>query len=254
MRAYIAFTKKELLESLRTYKLLIMFMVFIFFGMLAPLTAKLTPKLLESLMTEGMQIIVSEPTALDSWTQFFKTVSQIGFIVVTVLFSGMMANEFDRGTFINILTKGLPRSTVILSKSTVASIIWTISYLISFSLCYLYTIYFWNGDGISNLIFSVSCLWLFGILLLAVILLGGAIFRSSYGCLMFVVGFIALLFLVNVVPSFQSYNPIVLISKNMSLLNNETVPEDLRVAILISIVFIFISIFIAVKIFNKKSI
>ena len=123
MRAYIAFTKKELLESLRTYKLLIMFMVFIFFGMLAPLTAKLTPKLLESIMTEGMQIIVGEPTAFDSWAQFFKTVSQMGFIVVTILFSGMMANEFNGGTFINILTKGLSRSTVILSKFTVASII-----------------------------------------------------------------------------------------------------------------------------------
>lgn len=254
MRAYIAFTKKELLESLRTYKLLIMFMVFIFFGMLAPLTAKLTPKLLESIMTEGMQIIVAEPTAFDSWAQFFKTVSQMGFIVVTILFSGMMANEFNRGTFINILTKGLARSTVILSKFTVASIIWTLSYLICFSLCYLYTTYFWIGDGISNLIFSVSCLWLFGILLLAVILLGGVIFRSSYGCLMFVVGFIALLFLVNIIPGFQSYNPISLISKNMLLLTGDKVAKDLIISIIISITIVILSITTAIGIFNKKQI
>src|SRR5665648_218973 len=105
MRAYLAFTKKELLENLRVYKILIMFMVFLLLGMLGPLTAKLTPKLLQSLMTDGIQIITREPTAIDSWAQFFKNVSQMGFIVLTILYSGMMANEFNHGTLINILTK-----------------------------------------------------------------------------------------------------------------------------------------------------
>lgn len=113
MKAYFAFTQKELLESLRTYKLLIMIIVFMFFGMLGPLTAKLTPQILESLMPAGMQVTMGEPTAFDSWAQFFKNVSQMGFIVVAILFSGIMANEFNRGTLIHPLTKGLPRSTVI---------------------------------------------------------------------------------------------------------------------------------------------
>ena len=116
-----------------------MFMAFMFFSMLAPLTAKLTPKILESLMTDGIQIVVADPTAFDSWVQFFKTISQLGFLVITILFSGMMANEYNHGTLINILTKGLPRSIVILSKFTVASMTWTVSYLTSFSLTYLYT-------------------------------------------------------------------------------------------------------------------
>lgn len=254
MRAYLAFTKKEILESIRTYKLLIMFMVFMFFGMLAPLTAKLTPKLLESLMTDNMKIIVSEPTAFDSWAQFFKNVSQMGIIVVTILFSGMMTSEYNRGTFINILTKGLPRRTVILSKFTVASILWTVSYLICFTLCYLYTLYFWSGAGISNLIFSVFCLWLFGILLIAVILLGGVIFRSNYGCLMLVVVFIAALLLLNIAPSFQRYNPISLATKNMGLLSRDKVVKDLIPSIIISVAAAILSITTAIGVFNKKQI
>ena len=195
MKAYFAFTQKELLESLRTYKLLIMIIVFMFFGMLGPLTAKLTPQILESLMPAGMQVTMGEPTAFDSWAQFFKNVSQMGFIVVAILFSGIMANEFNRGTLIHPLTKGLPRSTVIFSKFTVASMIWTISYLISFGLSYGYTKYFWDSDGVLNLPFAIFCLWLFGIMFLAVILLGGVIFKSSYGCIMFIGAFIVTLFL-----------------------------------------------------------
>lgn len=252
MRAYLAFTRKEIMESIRTYKLLIMIMVFLLFGMLGPLTAKLTPQLLESLMAEGIQITIAEPTALDSWAQFFKNVSQLGLLVITILFSGLMANEFNSGTFINILTKGLPRHTVILSKFTVASGIWTVSYLCCFGLSYVYTAYFWSSKGISNLILSVFCLWLFGIVLISVILLGGVISRSSYGCLMFVVGFMAILFLMNIVPKFQPYNPIVLSSKNMSLLTGETVLKDLVSPLIISIAIVILSITTAIGVFNKK--
>lgn len=254
MRAYLAFTQKEFLESVRTHKLLIMFLVFMLFGMLSPLTAKLTPKLLESLITEGIQITMPEPTAFDSWAQFFKNVSQMGFIVLAILFSGMMANEFNHGTLINILTKGLPRRTVILSKFTMASAIWTVCYLFSFGLSYVYTLYFWSSDEVLNLMLSVFCLWLFGILLLSVILLGGVIFRNSYGSLMFVAGFTAILFLLNIVPEFQKYNPIALASNNMSLLTGDAVPKDLTVPFILSIGIIIGAIITAIGIFNKKQI
>jgi hypothetical protein len=254
MRAYLAFTQKEFLESLRTYKLLIMFMVFLLFGMLGPLTAKLTPQLLEAFVPEGIQIIMAEPTALDSWAHFFKNISQMGFMVLAILLSGMMANEHNRGTFVNILTKGLPRRTVILSKFTAASVIWTVSYVICFSLSYVYTAYFWSGEGILNLPFSVFCLWLFGILLLAVILLGGVISRNSYGCLMFAGGFIVILFLLNIVPKFQKYNPLTLVSLNMSLLTGNTVPKDLTAPLIISVAIVILFIIIAIGVFNKKQI
>lgn len=254
MRAYFAFTQKEFLESFRTYKLLIMIMVFMFFGMIGPLTAKLTPQIIESLMPAGMQITMGEPTAFDSWAQFFKNVSQMGFVVVAILFSGMMANEFNSGTFINILTKGLPRSTVILSKFTVASMIWTVSYFICFSLSYIYTEYFWNSNGVLNLPFSIFYLWLFGIMFLTIILLGGVIFRSNYGCLMFAGVFIVTLFLLNIVPKFQKYNPIGLVSKSMPLLTGDTVPKDLMASSIIGIIIIILSIISAIGVFNKKQI
>lgn len=254
MRTYLSFTKKEFLGNLRTYKLLIMFLVFLLFGMLGPITAKLTPKLLESLITDGITITLPEPSAFDSWTQFFKNVSQMGLFVVVILFSGMMANEYSHSTLINVLTKGLKRSTVILSKFTAASIIWTGSYLVCFLMSYFYTEYFWLDDKILNLSYSIFYLWVFGILLLAVITFGGVIFRNSYGCLLFTGSFIVLLYLLNIVPDIQKYNPVALISSNMALLKGQSLPMDLFPSLVVSTVAILILITSAIGLFNKKQI
>lgn len=43
MRAYVAFIKKEGLELVRTYKLLLMILIFFAFGVMSPLMAKLMP-------------------------------------------------------------------------------------------------------------------------------------------------------------------------------------------------------------------
>ncbi len=50
MRAYIAFTKKEIYELAKTYKLLLLVVVFLIFGFMNPVVAKLTPDIMKSLM------------------------------------------------------------------------------------------------------------------------------------------------------------------------------------------------------------
>ncbi|WP_222860725.1 hypothetical protein [Paenibacillus antibioticophila] len=93
-----------------------MIAVFFIVGMLSPLTAKLMPELLSSFLPEGMTLTIAEPTALDAWIQFFKNTSQMGLILIVILFSGILGTELTRGTLINMLTKGLSRHAVILSK------------------------------------------------------------------------------------------------------------------------------------------
>ena len=254
MKSFIAFTKKEFSENIRTYKFFIMMVVFFLLGMMNPITAKLTPKLLESLMPKGISITITEPTALDSWAQFFKNVPQMGLIVLVIIFSGIMANEFSRGTLINILTKGLSRKIVILSKFVMASTIWTLSYLICFTLTYTYTEYFWSGDVIHHILLSVFCLWLFGILLLSIIILGGVLFKNNYGGLLFTGGFVAILLILNISPMIQKFNPIVLISKNMELLSNNIAASKLTLPIIICSIAIIVFLSLAVSIFNKKQI
>ncbi|MEA4890040.1 MAG: ABC transporter permease [Clostridiaceae bacterium] len=251
MRSYLAFTQKEFCEAARTYKLLIMAAVFALFGMMNPITAKITPQMLDALMPPEMKITLGEPTAMDSWAQFFKNVPQMGLIVLVIVFSGIMANEFSRGTLINVLTKGLARSTVILAKFTMSASLWTVSYVLCFGLTYIYTAYFWKNAAPPNLLFSVFCLWLFGVLLLASVILGGVLFKSNYACLLFTGGFVVVLFLINIIPQVQKYNPVGLAENNMPLLKN-AMSADFAWPVALCCVMIIGFVGAAVALFNKK--
>ncbi|MGB4661087.1 MAG: ABC transporter permease [Mobilitalea sp.] len=252
MRAYLAFTKKEFCESLRTYKIVIMAAVFLLLGVMNPATAKLTPLLLEKFMPEGIKITLGAPTALDSWAQFYKNVPQMGLIVLVILYSGIISNEFLHGTLINMLTKGLSRSIVIISKFTMAVLTWSASYALCFVVTYGYTAYFWSGEGIHHIIFAAICLWIFGIVLLSVIIFSGVLYKNSYGCLLFTGGFVMFLLLINIIPKAKEYNPISLVSNNMALLSGDRLVSDFTFPIIISVIIILGMVALAIPIFNKK--
>jgi ABC-2 type transport system permease protein len=252
MRNYYAFFKKELVESMRTYKLLIMIAVFFIFGMLSPLTAKLLPQILASVMPSGMNITLAEPAAIDSWTQFFKNISQIGMIVTVILFSGMLANELSRGTLVNMLTKGLSRSAVIMAKFTSAALIWTISYAVAAALTLGYTLYLFANSSVVNLLFSLLCLWLFGLFVLSALMFFAAVTKSAYGALLGT-GFLAVVLMVaNIVPAIGKYNPMSLSANNVALLTNAAKPSQMYFAVGISAVCTVVFIAGAIAVFKKK--
>jgi ABC-2 type transport system permease protein len=247
-----AFLRKEFIENIRTYKLLIMFTVFILFGILSPLTAKLLPQILSSFMPEGISITLAEPAAIDAWTQFFKNISQIGIIVTVILFSGNLSNELSKGTLINMLTKGLKRSSVILAKYAMASILFTASYAAAAALSYVYTLYLFDGSELHNLLLSLLCLWLFGLFLLSVLMLWASITRSGYAALL-LTGFVAAsLMILNIIPAAETYNPISLAANNVALLTNAIEPYQIYMAGGIAIAGIIVFITGAVLVFQKK--
>lgn len=94
MKAYRTFLGKELTESLRTYKVLLLVVIFLLLGVMNPLTAKISPDLMAAVMPD-MNIQLPDPVSLDSWTQFFKNVGQIGMIVVIIIFGGVLSHELD---------------------------------------------------------------------------------------------------------------------------------------------------------------
>lgn len=252
MRAFLAMTKKEFLESLRTYRLLIVATVFLLFGMLNPITAKIMPKLLSSFMPEGMTVTLAEPGAIDSWIQFYKNMST-QLILFIIVFCGIVANELSRGTLINMLTKGLSRKTVILSKFTATISIWTVSYLICFGTTFAYTMYLLPGE-LPNVAFSALCMWLFGVLQISMMLLGGVLSGSIYGSLLLAGGFTGILMVINIAPKLEKYNPYLLSSGSVSLLTSNIDISDFYVSICVTLVLIFFFIIGSIMLFDKKQI
>ena len=252
MRGYIAFVKKEFMENTRTFKTLILFAVFFIFGMMGPVMAKLTPEILKSIDMKGMQLTIPEPTALDSYMQFFKNNGQMGLLILILVFGGTLTREYTKGTLINVLTKGLSRKSVIFAKYTVASILWTVSLMLSLLTTYGYTVYLFPNDKVYNIIQSVGCLWIFGLFLLAVIIFASTLVGSSYSCLLVTALIMIVLFTINIVPAIVPYNPVLLASDNVTMLNQGYDFSDVIKSLSVTFIVIVVLVGSAVVIFNKK--
>lgn len=252
MKNYFAFLKKELLEGMRTYKLFIIMTVFLLLGIMNPLIAKLTPEIVEMAMPPGMDIAVATPTALDSWMQFYKNVGQIGVLVIVLVFSGVLCTELSKGTLINLLTKGLSRNVVILSKYTYMVLMWTAGYVLAFLVTLGYTVYLFPEGEVWNLLFSAFCLWLFGVFLLAVLMLGSVIISNTYGSLLFTGAVLVLCMLLNMIPAVHKYNPFILGAENVALIQNTVKAGDFYGAAGVAGAAVILAVAGAVLLFRKK--
>lgn len=252
MKGFYAFTKKELLEQLRTFKWLILLSVCFLFGMMSPLTAKLLPDLLKGMKIEGMEIVIPEPTIMDAYGQFFKNFTQMGILAVLLVFGGSLSNELVKGTLVNILAKGLPRPTVILSKYFAAVILWTVGFLLGAVTAYGYTAYLFENAWADNLIFSMFCLWLFGCFVLALIFLSSTLASGYFGGLVLSAAALVVMLMIGVLPDTEKYNPITLASKNTALLSGAQDVGSMMITVLITCILTAASLAVAILLFGKK--
>jgi ABC-2 type transport system permease protein len=252
MRAFVVFTKKEFTEYLRTYKFVILLAVFTLLGIMGPLVAKMMPAILGSMDLAGMTIALPEPTAMDSWGQFFKNVGQMGMLTLLIIFSGIMANEFSRGTLVNLLTKGLRRDTVILAKFSAATALWTLAYLLCLGVTFAYTAYFWEA-ALHNAVLAFGGLWLFGELLIVLLILGGTLFTSFYGSLLTALATVAVLSIISIAPQTAQYNPISLAGGTLTLLSGDQSASDFIPAVIITIGAVVVLLVASIIVFRKKS-
>lgn len=208
MKTAYAFLKKEWMEYLRTGKLYLCGAIFLLLGIMNPATAKLTPFILETFAGEdsGMQIIMGEVTAADSWTQFYKNIP-MGLIICLLLFGGVLTNELQKGTLIPILTKGLSRWKVLFTKGISLVIIWSLGYWLCFGVTYFYTDYYWDNSVMSHIVFAATCYWLFGAFIMSLLVFFSSVV-SSFGGLVVCVGIVYfLMVLVSIAPKLAEYLP-----------------------------------------------
>lgn len=252
MNQWVGFLKKEWVESVKTYKLLLVVVIFSILGILNPFTAKITPFIMESFMPEGVALDLPEITALDSWMQFYKNMPQMGLIVFLLLFSTMMSKEFEKGTLVILLTKGLRRSTVITTKFFMALCYWTLAITLAFSITYAYTAFYWNQSQLQHVLFAASCLYVFGILLLAVTLWGNTVFASSYGGILVTLIGVISLFIIAIFPKSSSWNPLELMTAGPLLLTGELIPSDLWIPYTLALVMALMFILFTILHFRRK--
>lgn len=253
MTGLIPMLKKEWLENSRSHKALALLLISIIFGILGPLTALLMPEIMAGILPKKLQEAIPDPTYLDSYSQYFKNINQLGLILLVFLFSGSLTQEFARGTLVNLITKGLSKKAIILAKFLVMSLIWTISYVLGSLTQYFYTLYYFNNHGEHKIIvYGMS--WLFGLLLLSLILFYSVLFRKTAGlliaCLMTIVSF----FISGFFKVTKDWNPMLLIQKQSQILSGHYDIKDLLQPTLLIIAIILTSLLFAKIIFEKSEV
>lgn len=254
MRALIAFVKKEVTEQVRSGKLVFLAILFVLFGIMNPAIAKMTPWLLEmmadELATSGMTVTGVTVTAMDSWVQFFKNVP-MALIAFVLMQGGSFTKEYQSGTLILTLTKGLRRSHVVLAKTVVMTALWTVGYWLCFGITYLYNAYFWDNAVAQHLAAAVLYWWVFGLLVVVLITLFSVLCASSTGVLIGVGSVILASYLLSLLPKAAKYLPTRLID-GTSLIYGAAQAEDYTAALVITLLSMVICLIVSLPIFDRK--
>ena len=256
MRSFLAFLKKELLESLRSGKLLILAILFFALGVMNPAIAKLTPWIMEMFADElaesGMIITEIKVDALTSWTQFFKNIP-MGLIAFVFLYSGIFTKEYESETLVPILTKGLERHKVVIAKSLVMTLLWTVGYWLCFGVTYVYNDYFWDNGIALGLAPAVINWWIFGLFVIGLMILFSVVARSYSGVLLGTGGCVFASYLLGLLPKVAKYLPTSLMNSSALLVGAESADEYGK-ALAVTVVLLFICLVSSAPIFNKKRI
>ena len=255
MRSFVAFFKKELMESARSGRLLFFLILSFSFGVMNPGIAKLTPWLLEmfsaSLAESGMTVTEVTVDALTSWTQFFKNIP-MALITFVLMYGNILTREYESGTLTMILTKGVARYKVILAKLCMMLTLWSLGYWLCFGVTYLYNDYFWSNAIAQNLLAATLYWWLFGVFTICLMLFFSVLLKSYSGVLLATVATVLLSYLIGLLPKIKDFVPTALMSGNAIVLGAKS-GHDCLTALIITASLCVICVVSSIPIINKKA-
>jgi ABC-2 type transport system permease protein len=244
---------KELREQWRTYRFLVIAVVFVAFaGLLSPIMAKLTPELLKSLTTSTGQTIsiqLPEPTAADSLAQFLKNLTQIGVIALILVVMGVVALERERGTAATVLSKPVSRLSFLLAKFAALTMTFAASLILAALACWYYTVVLFGsldaGLFLRLSLLAALYLWVW----LAVTFLCSALFKSQIAAGGLAFGVYVASSLLGIVPRLKDYLPGALIEGAGKL--SLGAPADVGRAAVMSLLLVGICLIAAWQVFER---
>lgn len=256
MKSLVAFLKKETAEHLRTGRLMILGILFVLFGIMNPAVAKLTPWILEmfadSLEESGMIVTNVTVSAMDSWAQFFKNIP-MALIAFVLLESSIFTREYQSGTLVLSLTKGLARYKVVISKALILVALWSVCYWLCFGITYGYNAYFWDNSVAQNLLFAVVCWWLFGLWVIGLMVLFSTVSESNTGVLLGTGGTVLAVYLIGLLPKVKTYVPTLLMDGNTLIYGIDDAGKY-TTAVICAVTSGVVCLVLSIPAFNKKTV
>ncbi len=256
MRVWLAYWKKEWMELVRNGKLLILLLISGLFGLMNPALAKLTPWLMET-MAESLQdtgLLVTGVTVdvMTSWTQFYKNMP-MALIVVVLMLSGIFIQEYQKGTLILVLTKGLSRQKVYTVKTAVLLLMWFACFWLSFFITWIYNDIYWDNKTASHVVLAAALFCLFGVWVILFVVFFSVVFSEVSGILAGTGIVVVISYVLGIFPRLKNYVPTKLLS-SQELLTHAAIPEDFGGAVVVTVLMMAAAGTAGMFLFARKSI
>ena len=180
MTGFGAFLRKEVTEIRRTWRMWVIPGMLVFLGATSPVIAALTPALVKSVAASqpGAVMRIPTPRALDAYAQFIKNLDQFVLIAVIIAGAGVVSGERASGTAILALTKPLSRGAFVVAKILSQLGLLVVATALGTVACQVVTAAIFTGGDGARLVAAVAIWLLYATLLVVVMTLCSAAFRS----------------------------------------------------------------------------
>ena len=246
MGSFKAYFIKEIKESIRNHKYLILAVGFIFWALLDPLMLKLLPLLLKNYMPADISVLFSTFTRDAAFQTFLKDLFQIGSLFIIFTLMGIISNEVYSKNLVFPYSRGLKPAGMVIAKYIHYLITISLFILIAFLTNYLYIIRLFSEGSLSiSIVFKSSLLYmLYYAVLLSFLLYLSCLFKRSI-----IPGIITLVFayslsILNQFKTIRSYFPNYLFLKAADIKNilDSTLIPTVIISFCIIILLVYLSI------------
>jgi len=251
-----AFATKEITESIRTKRLFVLAIVFIFLAIMGVIMARFAGEILEALISAdgatGMTITMPPPVWSDSYAQLYSGLTEIGMISLIMLYMGAILREKRTGTIDLMMAKGLTPAAFVGAKFAVAVLTALAVLFVSVMVTYVYTLLLFEYAGqIGNVLFGALPFGVYMLMILATTMMWSAIAKST--AVSAVLGLVTLFSftLLNFIPRFGGFMPARLLGHGVAL-STGVGTNYLGIQIAVAMVFACLAFAVTVMVLKRR--
>lgn len=130
MRGVWAFVRKELVETIRTWRIFVLPGIVLFAAVSGPPLAKYALEIMRTVLPADQAGPILDamprPTYMDAYLQWTKNLTQVVLIAAIIIFGGVISSEKRSGTAALVLTKPLSRSAFVVAKAISSVVLVTV--------------------------------------------------------------------------------------------------------------------------------
>ncbi|WP_339174714.1 ABC transporter permease subunit [Solibacillus sp. FSL R5-0691] len=254
MQQFKALLLKELRESVRSFKILWIPLVFILLGISDPLMNYFMEDILQAVgnMPDGFMMTMPEFQPADLLIASTGQFQTIGLLVLITAYIGSVSRERQNGTATLLYVRPMSFTALFFSKWIVASTIAIISALAGYAGSMYYTALLYGTVDVTKFLAMLGtyCIWLLFVMALTVAM--SAAFQTSVAATITIILIPVGLLIDTLIGSFWSITPWKLAKYGTGLLTDSVLMENYWYTLLVVLVLLVVIVLIGIQMSKKN--